>query len=168
MSSPAFGYLIFVLLIALWSSPAAADDTLTAYQVLEEYDFPVGLLPKSVLSYELDSSTGKFKVLLNGTCSFSISGYSLKYKSTITGVIKKDKLTSLKGISVKVLILWLNIVEVIREGDEIEFSVGIASADFTVDNFEESPQCGCGFDCVSGEQGGIKSSLDRLVSTYVV
>ncbi|KAJ4727704.1 DUF538 family protein [Melia azedarach] len=71
--------------------------TKTAYEVLQEYDFPVGLLPKGVTGYELDIST----------------------------------------------------VKVIRDDDELEFSVGIASADFAVSNFDESPTCGCGFDCLS-------------------
>ncbi|XP_057475033.1 uncharacterized protein At5g01610-like [Actinidia eriantha] len=166
MSSPAIHCVFLIVLITLSTSPSASgDDNLSAYQVLEEYDFPVGLLPTGVLGYELDTSTGKFKAYLNGSCSFTISDYKLKYKSTITGVIAKDKLKSLKGISVKVLFLWLNIAEVIRDGDEIEFSVGIASADFPVDSFVESPQCGCGFDCVSG--GRKFGGFDRFVSYFL-
>ncbi|XP_022757952.1 uncharacterized protein At5g01610-like [Durio zibethinus] len=146
VSSIAFLPLILLYLISSFSS-VSCDDSLTAYEVLEEYDFPIGLLPKGVLGYKLDSSTGKFSAYLNGTCTFSIDSYELKYKSTITGVISKDKLTSLSGIRVKVLFLWLNIKSVIRDDDELEFSVGIASADFSVDNFNECPTCGCGFDC---------------------
>ncbi|XP_028078794.1 uncharacterized protein LOC114280606 [Camellia sinensis] len=99
---------------------------------------------------ELDKSTGKFKAYLDETCTFTIQNYELKYKSTITGVISKGKLKNLKGVSVKILFLWLNIGEVIRDDDELEFSVGIASADFPIESFVESPQCGCGFDCVNG------------------
>ena len=43
--------------------------------------------------------------------------------------------------------MWLNIVEVVNKGNELEFSVGIASADFPMDNFEVCPQCGCGLNC---------------------
>ncbi|XP_068660631.1 uncharacterized protein At5g01610-like [Aristolochia californica] len=126
-------------------------DNLSAYQVLEGYDFPIGLLPQGVLGYELDRDTGRFKAYLNGSCSFSLEGsYQLKYKSTISGYISKDRLRDLSGISVKVLFFWLNIVEVKRIGDDLEFSVGIASANFPIDNFEECPQCGCGLDCVNG------------------
>ncbi|XP_017970819.1 PREDICTED: uncharacterized protein At5g01610 [Theobroma cacao] len=149
-SSIAFLPYILLFLISSSSSSsssASGDNTLTAYEVLEEYDFPIGLLPNGVLSYELDNSTGEFSVYLNGSCTFSIDSYELKYKSTITGVISKDKLTSLSGIKVKVLFLWLNIRSVIRDDDELELSVGIASADFSVDNFSECPTCGCGFDC---------------------
>ena len=162
ISSIAFLPLILLFLISSFSS-ATGDNSLTVYEVLEQYDFPIGLLPNGVLSYELDNSTGEFSVYLNGSCTFSIDSYELKYKSTTTGVISKDKLTSLRGIKVKVLFLWLNIKSVIRDDDELEFSVGIASADFSVDNFSESPTCGCGFDCDTVNDRKIKSNY--LVST---
>lgn len=137
----------FLVLALSASSLVNADDTPTVYEVLQEYDFPIGLLPAGVTSYEFDNSTGKFTVHLNGTCSFKIDSYELKYKSTVKGVIAKDKLSKLSGIQVKVLFLWLSIVKVTRDEDELEFSVGIASANFPVSNFDECPTCGCGFDC---------------------
>ncbi|XVF32794.1 hypothetical protein REPUB_Repub17cG0113400 [Reevesia pubescens] len=159
ISSIAFLSLILLFLISF----SSGNDSLTAYEVLQQYDLPIGLLPKGVLSYELDSSTGEFSVYLNGSCTFSIDSYELKYKSTITGVISKDKLTSLSGIKVKILFLWLNIISVIRDDDELEFSVGIASADFSVDNFSECPTCGCGFDCDT--VNGRKINSNYLVSS---
>ncbi|XP_051132171.1 uncharacterized protein LOC127252155 [Andrographis paniculata] len=150
--------LLFANLVLLSSAPnttasAAADPPkLSAYQVLLAYGFPVGLLPQGVTSYELDPATGKFSVYLNSSCSFSIEGYSLKYKATISGTISRGKIKDLKGIQVKVLFFWIDIVEVIQDGDEIAFSVGILSASFPIDNFYESPQCGCGFDCVNSER----------------
>ncbi|KAI3514674.1 hypothetical protein L1887_13280 [Cichorium endivia] len=136
--------LVFVLLHLISSNAA---DPPSAYDELLEYDFPVGLLPLGVTGYDLNKKTGEFKAYMKGTCSFKIQGYDLKYKSTISGVIEKGKLKNLKGINVKILVVWLNIVEVSRHGDEIYFSVGIASAGFDVSSFLESPQCGCGFDC---------------------
>ncbi|KAF7137488.1 hypothetical protein RHSIM_Rhsim07G0203200 [Rhododendron simsii] len=155
------------------SASAAIDDTLTAYEVLEEYGFPIGLLPQGITGYELDKSTGEFSAYLNSTCTFTISGYELKYKTTITGVITSGKLYKLSGISVKVLFLWLNIAEVIRDDDdddddkELEFSVGIASADFPVDGFDERPQCGCGFDC-GDISGGRTRSRWAIFNLYRV
>ncbi|GJW74010.1 hypothetical protein Tco_0133380 [Tanacetum coccineum] len=137
--------LLISLLLLLLLGPSTA--TPTAYDKLLEYDFPVGLLPLGVTGYELNENTGEFKAYLKETCTFKIQGYDLKYKSTISGVIEKGKLKNLKGISVKILIVWLNIVEVSLHGDELDFSVGILSAGFGVSNFYESPQCGCGFDC---------------------
>lgn len=125
------------------------DGTPTVYDVLQEYGFPVGILPKGVTNFELDRSTGKFTVNFNQTCSFTINGYKLRYKTKVSGVISDERITDLSGVQVKVLFFWLNIGEVTVDGDELDFSVGIASADFPLDNFLDSPQCGCGFDCVN-------------------
>lgn len=120
----------------------------TAYEVLESYNFPIGILPKGITGYDLDESTGKFSAYLNGSCSFSLEdSYKLSYQPTIKGYISQGKLSSLQGVKVKWLFLWVDIIEVYRRGDELEFSVGITSAEFSVDNFEECPQCGCGFNC---------------------
>jgi len=59
----------------------------------------------------------------------------LKYKPTINGIITKGKLTSLQGVSVKLFFFWVDIIEVRRIGDNLGFSVGIAGADFPIDNF---------------------------------
>ncbi|XP_044471610.1 uncharacterized protein At5g01610-like [Mangifera indica] len=122
----------------------------TAYDMLQKYDFPVGILPKGVLDYDLEQSSGKFSAFLNGSCSFSLEGsYQLKYKPTIKGYISNGKISSLEGVSVKLLFMWVDIVEVSRHGDSLDFSVGIAGAGFPIDNFEECPQCGCGLNCDS-------------------
>ncbi|MED6155202.1 hypothetical protein PIB30_003398 [Stylosanthes scabra] len=158
-------YSIALLCVLLYTTVSNAyqqqDQKLTAYDVLEQYDFPVGLLPQGATGYELNTKTGQFSAYLNGTCSFSIESYELKYKSTIKGVISKGRLAKLKGVSVKVALLWLNIVEVTRDSDELQFSVGIASADFPVNNFLQSPQCGCGFACNNSQEnnGDVVSSI---------
>ncbi|KAF3436468.1 hypothetical protein FNV43_RR23560 [Rhamnella rubrinervis] len=150
---PMVVFVSWILIITLASSSSCAageDGSLSAYEVLEEYDFPVGLLPKGATDYTINRDTGEFTAHLNQTCKFHLeNSYEVEYKSTITGVISKGKLKNLNGVKVKVLILWLTVVEVDRVGDELQFSVGIASANYPIDNFEESPQCGCGFDCVT-------------------
>ncbi|XP_050365615.1 uncharacterized protein LOC126784175 [Argentina anserina] len=137
-------FLLFLLVSFSISTPSASvKDELTAYE----------------------ASKSEFSVHLNGSCTFSIDSYELKYKSTITGVITKDKISSLSGIKVKVWFLWLSIVTVVHDGDDIEFSVGVASADFAVSNFVESPTCGCGFDCVNVNERKIKVDDQSLVSS---
>ncbi|KAJ4849289.1 hypothetical protein Tsubulata_921562 [Turnera subulata] len=166
MSSTA---ILLLLLATLATSSATPTNTTTgeespsAYEILESYNFPMGLLPKGAAGYELDQATGKFKAFLSGSCSFSLEGsYELKYKSTISGYISQNRLTNLSGISVKVLFFWLNIVEVTRKGDELEFSVGIASASFPIDNFYECPQCGCGLNCGSRNPSSKKGLVFKL------
>ena len=149
MSSIRFLFILLSLTAACASiqQQQLQQEKLSAYDVLQQYGFPVGLLPKGVIGYALNRETGEFAAYLDEACSFAIESYTLKYKSTIRGVISYGKLSKLKGVSVKVLLLWLNIIEVTRDGDDIQFSVGIASANFGAENFLESPQCGCGFDC---------------------
>ncbi|XP_030486487.2 uncharacterized protein LOC115703128 isoform X2 [Cannabis sativa] len=133
-------YCQFLVLFFLMSFTTPLSSTSTAYEVLEGYDFPVGLLPKGVLGYKLDNFTGK---------------------------ITSNKLYYLSGIEVKIAFFWLKIVSVTRNNDELEFSVGFASANFDVSNFEESPTCGCGFDCVGYGNAAMKDTTklsNRLVS----
>ncbi|KAL5561429.1 hypothetical protein UlMin_031176 [Ulmus minor] len=166
MSLPAIFTVLLLLLPFAAPSRDLADDKPSAYEAIQDFNFPIGILPKGVTGYELDKGNGKFHAYLNGSCSFSLEGsYQLKYKSTISGYISKNKLTALTGVSVKVLFLWLNIVEVRRDGDDLEFSVGIASASFPIDNFYECPQCGCGLNCNGGQVRKLKIKVNPSVSS---
>ncbi|KAL2966755.1 hypothetical protein AAZX31_16G136500 [Glycine max] len=121
---------LWILMVSLTTSCALSQShKLSAYDVLMEYRFPVGLLPKGAIGYSLNRDNS----------DFDIESYMLKYKSTITGVISKGRLYNLKGVTVKILLLWLNIIEVSRQGNNIYFSVRITSAYFGVENFLESP-----------------------------
>ncbi|XP_012569567.1 uncharacterized protein At5g01610-like [Cicer arietinum] len=152
-------FLCILVYSTLAHNTLIQKENLSVYEILKQYDFPVGILPQGATSYELNEKTGKFTVYFDGTCIFGIKSYDLKYKSTIKGVISKGKLSKLKGVSVKVELLWLKIVEVTRRGDDLQFSVGIASAEFSVENFLEIPQCGCGFDCYGFHKDGNFSSI---------
>ncbi|MCD7467842.1 hypothetical protein HAX54_005488 [Datura stramonium] len=87
--------LLIIFLTTLPPLITAAVDggtSLSAYDLLESYDFPVGILPKGVTGYDLDKSTGKFSAYLNGSCSFALEGsYQLRYKSKFGGYIAKVK-----------------------------------------------------------------------------
>lgn len=139
--------LLLLAFISFSSSLVSAQKALTAYDILQQYGFPVGILPVGVTGYELNRATGEFSLFLNQKCKFKIESYELEYKPTVQGVISQGRIRKLKGVSVKIVLLWLSIVEVVNDGDDLQFSVGIASANFPLDSFYESPQCGCGFDC---------------------
>ncbi|KAG7553238.1 hypothetical protein ISN45_Aa06g037820 [Arabidopsis thaliana x Arabidopsis arenosa] len=150
MSPNANTCTIIFFLLFFTVSFAVPDQKPTAYDAVKRYNLPPGILPKGVVDYELNPKTGDFKVYFNDTCEFTIQSYQLKYKSTIAGVISPGHVKNLKGVSVKVLFFWVNIAEVSLDGADLDFSVGIASASFLAADFEESPQCGCGFDCNNG------------------
>ena len=144
---------------------------LTAYEEVIQYDFPPSLLPVGVTGYTLNKATGAFEVYLPDTCSYTVEGYNVKYQSYISGIISKDKVTKLKGVTVKVLFFWLDIVEVTRDGDELSLSVGIVSASFDISGFVESPQCGCGFDCNEIVVVKVKDDVDdekKMELNYVL
>ncbi|XP_031490602.1 uncharacterized protein LOC116257766 [Nymphaea colorata] len=135
------------------------NQTQSAYEILESYNFPRGILPKGVKSYVLKDD-GSFVVQFGGSCKFQIeAGYTLDYKSRITGVLKYGSLKNLQGVSVKILFFWLGISEVDRGEGNLDFYVGPLSASFGLSNFYESPQCGCGFDCDDVNGGGGSKQL---------
>ncbi|XP_057549197.1 uncharacterized protein LOC130827482 [Amaranthus tricolor] len=143
MSSPTTTTLSLFLLISL----SLSSSTPTVYDAITNYGLPVGILPKGITDYQLNKQTGEFKLFFPRTCKFSIDGYDLEYKSTISGVISQNRITKLKGVSVRIFIIWLTINEVYKLNDQLQFVVGIVSTNFPLDGFFESPTCGCGFDC---------------------
>ncbi|KAI6674606.1 hypothetical protein NL676_002512 [Syzygium grande] len=116
----------FFFWVAILSAPVASSNgkerSPLAYEVLQSYGFPVGLLPRGITGFTLENS------------------YQLKYERRIEGVIEREMLRGLKGVSVKVTVVWQSIVEVVRQGGKLEFSIGVASAGFPVENFAECPR----------------------------
>ncbi|XP_030532825.1 uncharacterized protein LOC115742577 [Rhodamnia argentea] len=107
-------FFFFFFWAAILSAPVASsageEGSPSAYEVLQSYGFPVGLLPKGIMGYELDEATGEFTASLNGTCSFTLeNSYQLKYERSIEGVIERERLRRLKGVNVKVTVVWLSI-----------------------------------------------------------
>lgn len=137
-----------IFLLLLHSTVVNSHEIPTAYEVLEDYNFPVGLLPDGVVTgYELNPFTGEFTAYLSGNCSLFEGGYQVKYEPVIRGLITQGKLSKLEGVSVVFFRKWRNIVQIIRHGNHVYFSVGMASERFHVKDFEESPQCDCGLNC---------------------
>jgi hypothetical protein len=135
------------------SSSGNSTTTPTAYEMLERYDFPRGILPEGVQRYELRPADGSFEVFLSdcsGSCEFRVGDrYLLRYDCRIAGTAREGSIRALQGVSVKVLFVWLPITEVDRAGDQLSFLVGPLAASFPLENFAESPRCQCGFDCAA-------------------
>lgn len=144
---PASSWFFFAFIL-LSSLRLAFSDAPSAYEMLEKFDFPRGILPEGVVSYTLRSNGG-FEVSLSSDCEFKVNGgYLLRYKRRITGRVEKGSIVELTGVSVKVLV-WFNINRLVKGDAEIYFYVGPLSASFPTSNFEECPKCRCGFDCAS-------------------
>lgn len=150
--------LVFpVLLISTRANGNGGGESV--YDVMESYNFPKGILPTNAKDYVLNDSDGAFEVFLemdgHGACTFKIeAGYQLRYQRKISGKISLGSLKNLKGVSVKILFVWLDISAVkVLVGDDndgkLEFHVGPLSAAFPLSNFDVSPSCGCGLDCIT-------------------
>lgn len=130
------------------------NDNKTAYEMLEKYNFPKGILPTGVDSYKL-SPNGEFEVLLKSDCKFNVGGYLLNYKNRISGKVEFGALKNLNGASVRIFFIWIEINEVVRNNADLNFYVGPLSASFSASSFEESPRCNSQF--VGGNGGVIQT-----------
>nr|CAD1818211.1 unnamed protein product [Ananas comosus var. bracteatus] len=86
-----------------------------------------GILPEGVRGYTLGED-GAFEVYLSGECEFKVEGggggYLLRYKERIAGRVASGSLRELSGVSVRVLLVWFGIGEVVRSDADLDFYVG--------------------------------------------
>ncbi|XP_066360070.1 uncharacterized protein [Miscanthus floridulus] len=169
MASSTSSYpLVLLLLLAATAAAAAATEASigggnttatsssspTAYEMLERYDFPRGILPAGVSGYELRGD-GSFEVYFPRPCEFLLAGtWLVRYEARVRGSVAAGSLTALEGISVKVLFLWLGVGEVDRAGDTLSFYIGPVATSFPLDDFAESPRCrGYDYDGAGADDG---------------
>ncbi|XP_051230562.2 uncharacterized protein [Lolium perenne] len=113
----------------------------TAYEMLERYGFPPGILPAGAVSYDLGLD-GSFQVNFPSDCSFRVSKqYKVNYSSRVAGNIQNGSISGLEGVKVKILFAWINIREVDLDGGELRMHAGSVSKSFSLDHFSTSPQC---------------------------
>ncbi|KAF8730744.1 hypothetical protein HU200_016606 [Digitaria exilis] len=112
----------------------------TAYQMLERYNLTQGILPEGVTGYVLRPD-GSFEVYLPGDCSFRAGSIQVRYSSRIAGSIRPESITGVEGVKVKLLLAWVQVTQVDRDGDQLRFSAGPISKSFPVETFAHSPQC---------------------------
>jgi len=123
---------------------AAAGDAAgqpSAYEMLEGFGFPRGILPEGVTGYVLRPD-GSFEVYLPGDCSFRAGSMRVRYSSRVAGSIQPMAISGVEGVKVKVLLAWVGVREGDRDGDQLRFPAGPVSMSFPVDTFAHSPQCG--------------------------
>ncbi|PWA94835.1 hypothetical protein CTI12_AA016580 (mitochondrion) [Artemisia annua] len=114
-------FLCFSLCL-LFSS--AEENDPSAYEVLQRYNLPIGVLPKGVAGYNLDPNSGQFSVNFTDGCDVNEGGYHLKYGPTITGVITQNNLGRIGGVKVKVPVFrWLSIRNIYRDQDTLRIKI---------------------------------------------
>ncbi|XVE54309.1 hypothetical protein DITRI_Ditri03aG0070500 [Diplodiscus trichospermus] len=114
-----------------------------AHTELISYGFPIGLLPASVQKYTLNQTSRNFAVDLGGTCKITLppDNYLATYSKRITGKIEQGKIAELDGIRVRAMFRWWSITGIRSSGDNLVFEVGMVTAKYPANNFDESPFC---------------------------
>ncbi|KAL6877192.1 hypothetical protein ACP4OV_012863 [Aristida adscensionis] len=116
----------------------------SAYEMLEGFGFPRGILPEDVTGYTYRPSDGAFEVYFDGDCEFEVDAYRLTYRRTITGNVEGGSIRNLGGVSVRMFLFNWGISRVVMaDAGHLMFYVGPLSQAFPADNFEESPECRC-------------------------
>ena len=142
MATATYPLLVLLLLVAARAAPGGGDGTTpSAYEMLERYNFPRGILPAGVQGYVLQPD-GAFEVYFPRPCEFLLARrWLVRYEARVSGSVAAGKLTALQGISVKVVFLWLGVGEVDRAGDKLSFYIGPVATSFPLGDFAESPRC---------------------------
>ncbi|XP_015692964.1 uncharacterized protein LOC102721167 [Oryza brachyantha] len=123
------------------------DEKPSAYEMLERFGFPRGILPEGVTGYTLRPSSGEFEVYLGGTedipCEFEVDGgYRLTYQRRIYGRVSGGSISDLHGVTVRVFFMNWGIDRVVMaDAAHLMFYVGPLSQSFSADSFDESPRC---------------------------
>ncbi|KAL3322874.1 hypothetical protein AABB24_040124 [Solanum stoloniferum] len=113
------------------------------HKELIRFGFPIGLLPRNVNGYSLNSSSGEFLVSLGEKCKITLppDNYLATYSKKIRGKIVENRIAELDGISVRAFFKWWGITGIRSSGENLVFEVGMVTAKYPSMNFNESPYC---------------------------
>ncbi|CAK7334904.1 unnamed protein product [Dovyalis caffra] len=139
-----FFLISLILLLIPFSSQSEKQKPPTAAHIeLTNYGFPIGLLPASVKNYTLNQTSGIFSVDLVGTCKITLppDNYLATYSKRVSGKIVQGQIAELDGIRVWAFFKWWSITGIRSSGDNLVFEVGVVTAKYPSNNFDESPLC---------------------------
>ncbi|GJN13564.1 hypothetical protein PR202_gb00282 [Eleusine coracana subsp. coracana] len=134
--------VVLVAFAAVLSTAAAAagngTSSPTAYEMLEQYNFPRGILPEGVTGYKLRPDGG-FEVYFPRACEFLLSHtWLVRYDARISGDAASGSSRRSLG-SAKVLFLWNPRRRGDRVGDSVSFYVGPVATSFPIADFARQP-----------------------------
>src|SRR4051812_26587865 len=90
----------YVMASSATTVTSSSSPSSTAYELLEKYGFPRGILPEGVQDYALHPD-GSFEVSLPGGCEINVGGFTLWYEGNVHGNIQSMLINALTGVSVK-------------------------------------------------------------------
>ena len=138
---------IFLHLAFFWplflAASASSPSTMSIYDHLRLQGLPVGLLPKGISRYWINSTSGQFQVWLDQPCNAKFEN-QLHYDFNISGTLSYAQIGGLSGLSAQELFLWFPVkgirVDVPTSG-LIHFDVGVVDKQFSLSLFESPPDC---------------------------
>ncbi len=93
-------------------------------EALGDHGLPLGLLPASLTTADLDATTGHFEVSLPAEVRAHFGGYRVRYARTVSGVLAHDAVHDLVGVRAAKGPLWFPVRRITGDGDTLVFHVG--------------------------------------------
>ncbi|KGN61366.1 uncharacterized protein LOC101222871 [Cucumis sativus] len=134
----------FFIILFFFASPfITASDPSTIYDHLHLYGLPIGLLPKNITKFSIDSSTGRFQVFLDQPCNAKFEN-EVHYDFNVSGRLSYGQIAELAGISSQELFLWFPVKGIrvdLSTSGLIHFDVGVVDKQFSLSLFESPIDC---------------------------
>ena len=134
--------LIFLAVLAISAVATTAVADPTVHDVLRAHGLPIGLVPRSVNAFQIDTN-GNFLLTLAHPCTAKFEN-ELHYERNITGTISYGQIVEIVGITAQELFLWFPVKGIrvdIPASGLIYFDVGVILKQFSLALFETPPDC---------------------------
>ncbi|XP_021890934.1 uncharacterized protein LOC110809419 [Carica papaya] len=140
-NSRLFGKVWVILLVIFAPVSVKSEDSI--YDHLRRQGLPIGLFPKGITDFSVDTKTGRFTVNLTRPCNAKYEN-QLHYDFNISGLLSYSKIGELSGVTQQELFLWFPVkgirVDVPSSG-LIYFDVGVVDKQFSLSLFESPRDC---------------------------
>ncbi|KAJ7978277.1 Protein of unknown function, DUF538 [Quillaja saponaria] len=140
---PSLSFAFFFSLSLLSLPVSTADSPYTIYDHLRLYGLPIGLLPKGITDFSINTTSGQFQVFLDQPCNAKFEN-EVHYDFNVTGTLSSGRIGELSGVEAQELFLWFPVkgirVDVPNSG-LIHFDVGVVDKQFSLSLFDSPPDC---------------------------
>lgn len=158
---PLFPRLITLTLIFFQANVIKSSQAPSIYDQLKKHGLPIGIFPKGITDYTLNSDTGYFQINLSTPCDAKFEN-QLHYDFNVSGQLSFGKIGGLSGVTQQELFLWFPVkgirVDVPSSG-LIYFDVGVVDKQFSLSLFENPRDCTAADGDGNGSGGGASVSL---------